>query len=179
MRSGSSVFCCGKSMPLPLIRAVPLFSGRASDTSPQVSTSPMHLSEKVQAHEPRQRGKQHTLSYTSARSTSTTFHAPRFHGYASPRHRTMHHLRRRDCDITQPKRVRLTSSAISPNRETASVSLFSPQYASVLYLPRHFIPSFSSSTSAMSFSFCTSSMSIYLFIKVNSVAHPSPFRSRG
>ena len=139
LRSGSSVFCCGKSMPLPLIRAVPLFSGRASDTSPQVSISPMRLSEKVQAHEPRQRGKQHTLSYTSARSTSTSFHAPRFHGYAGPRHRTMHHLRRRDCDITQPKRVRLTSSAISQNRETASVSLFSPQHASVI-LFFHVIP---------------------------------------
>ena len=53
LRSGSSVFCCGKSMPLPLIRAATLFSGRASDTSPQVSISPMRLSEKVQAHEPR------------------------------------------------------------------------------------------------------------------------------
>lgn len=109
-------------MPLPLIRAAALFSGRASDTSPQASTSPMRLSEKVQAHEPRQRGKRHTLAYTPARSPSTSFHAPRFHGYAGPRHRTMRHLRRRDCDITQPKRVRLTSAAISLTTELSIYS---------------------------------------------------------
>ena len=177
LRSGSSFFCCKKSMPLPIIRAVTLFSGRASDTSPQASTSPMRLSEKVQAHEPRQRGKRHTLSYTPARSTYTTFHAPRFHGYAGPRHRTMHHLRRRDCDITQPKRVRLTSAAISPNRETVPVSLFRHQHASVIVnVQAHSSKDASIHTSATLILFSTTELSIYLFIKGEQCCTPFTFQ---
>lgn len=65
----------------------------------------------------------------------------------------------------------------SPSQATLAASLsdllVNHQHASVIRLPRHFIPSFFS-TSAMSFCFLHIK-DVYLSSKVNSVAHPSPF----
>lgn len=65
----------------------------------------------------------------------------------------------------------------SPSQATLAASLsdllVNHQHASVIRLPRHFIPSFFS-TSAMSFCFLHIK-DVYLSSKVKSVAHPSPF----
>ena len=65
----------------------------------------------------------------------------------------------------------------SPSQATLAASLsdllVNHQHASVICLPRHFIPSFFS-TSAMSFCFLHIK-DVYLSSKVKSVAHPSPF----
>ena len=65
----------------------------------------------------------------------------------------------------------------SPSQATLAASLsdllVNHQHASVIRLPRHFIPSFFS-TSAMSFVFLHI-RDVYLSSKVKRVAHPSPF----
>lgn len=65
----------------------------------------------------------------------------------------------------------------SPSQATLAASLsdllVNHQHASAICLPRHFIPSFFS-TSAMSFCFLHIK-DVYLSSKVKSVAHPSPF----
>ena len=65
----------------------------------------------------------------------------------------------------------------SPRQATLAASLsdllVNHQHASAICLPRHFIPSFFS-TSAMSFCFLHIK-DVYLSSKVKSVAHPSPF----
>ena len=78
-----------KEYATSLIRTAALFSERASDTSPKVDKSDASFRESASTRATA-RGKQHTHFSTSARSPSTTFHAPRFYGYASPHHRTMH-----------------------------------------------------------------------------------------
>lgn len=66
----------------------------------------------------------------------------------------------------------------SPSQATLAASLsdllVNHQHASVIRLPRHFIPSFFS-TSAMSFCFLHIEDVYLSSSKVNSVAHPSPF----
>lgn len=66
----------------------------------------------------------------------------------------------------------------SPSQATLAASLsdllVNHQHASAICLPRHFIPSFFS-TSAMSFCFLYIEDVYLSSSKVNSVAHPSPF----
>lgn len=69
----------------------------------------------------------------------------------------------------------------SPSQATLAASLsdllVNHQHASVIRLPRHFIPSFFS-TSAMSFCFLHIKDVYLSSSKVKSVAHPSPFFNR-